>query len=308
MARREPPKGDRSQHLQAPAAPGGNHRRLRKSFRNSANEFEHPERGNFRGRERKLYVPADLAGVIVGAFGLDTRPIGKPRRRRIAGKHVEWETLKAQGPRQPADPAGQFPGCFFPPQVAELYNYPAQLDGTDQNIAVFAFNGPPSPDPRGGYKLTSLQTYFEQVLGGKTPTIKDVVVQGPGNDPGPAFSTTSPQATTAPGTRSPFIHRSEAFHSAASPRCVEATQVPHVVFARASAWPEGTEERPHRRRRGHETTESWLGLSPHRSADRTGFRHRDRQGGCSPSTERSLPAGNGFGRSFLADVSRPHAG
>ena len=45
----------------------------------------------------------------------------------------------------------------------------------------------------------------------------------------------------APGTRSPFRHRSEAFHSAASPQRAEETKVPHVVFApaRASAWPEG---------------------------------------------------------------------
>ena len=45
----------------------------------------------------------------------------------------------------------------------------------------------------------------------------------------------------APGTRSPLRHRSEAFHSAASPRCAEETKVPDVVFvrARASTWPEG---------------------------------------------------------------------
>jgi kumamolisin len=66
-----------------------------------------------------------------------------------------------------------------------LYSYPANLDGSKQNVAIFAFNGAPSPDPRGGYSLAALNTYFEQVLGGKTPTITDVVVQGPGNDPGP---------------------------------------------------------------------------------------------------------------------------
>src|SRR6476660_6651428 len=46
---------------------------------------------------------------------------------------------------------------------------------------------------------------------------------------------------------SPFSHRSEAFHSAASAQCAEETKVPHVVFARAraAARPEGTEESPH---------------------------------------------------------------
>src|SRR5262245_27503665 len=49
-----------------------------------------------------------------------------------------------------------------------------------------------------------------------------------------------------PGAGSPFRHRSEAFHSAPSPECAEETKVPLVVFARAqaSAWSEGTQERP----------------------------------------------------------------
>jgi hypothetical protein len=60
----------------------------------------------------------------------------------------------------------------------------------------------------------------------------------------------------APGTPSPFRHRSEACHSAALPQCAEDKKIPHVVFAaaRASPWPEGTEERPHRRRRCNETS------------------------------------------------------
>ena len=66
-----------------------------------------------------------------------------------------------------------------------MYDYPENFNGSGQNVAIFAFNGPPSPDPRGGYKLPALKAYFEKVLGGTTPSITDVVVQGPGNDPGP---------------------------------------------------------------------------------------------------------------------------
>jgi kumamolisin len=71
-----------------------------------------------------------------------------------------------------------------------LYAYPTQFNGSGQNVAIFAFNGT-SPDPRGGYKLPALQNYFEKVLGGNTPAIKDVVVQGPGNDPGPDTTASS---------------------------------------------------------------------------------------------------------------------
>src|SRR5216683_3772146 len=51
----------------------------------------------------------------------------------------------------------------------------------------------------------------------------------------------------APGTHSPLRHRSEAFHSAASPQRADETKVPHVVFAPAppAARPEGTEQRTH---------------------------------------------------------------
>ncbi len=151
---------------------------VERAFSLELNEYQHPQDGQFRGREGEVHVPAELFGIVDGVFGLDTRRVGHPRRRRNTARVVALDSLKTT-------PGNPFPGAFFPPQVAELYNYPANLDGSKQNVAIFAFNGTPSPDPRGGYSLPALQTYFERVLGGTTPTIKDVVVQGPGNDPGP---------------------------------------------------------------------------------------------------------------------------
>jgi kumamolisin len=155
-------------------------------------EYQHPRLGHYRGREGQIYVPEDLAGIITGVFGLDTRPLGHSRRRRSPYAPVPWETLVSRPGTQAKGRAtaaaavtNPWPGTFFPPQVAQLYNYPTNADGTGQNVAIFAFNGPPSPDPHGGYKLSALKTYFEKVLGGTTPSITDVVVQGPGNDPGP---------------------------------------------------------------------------------------------------------------------------
>jgi kumamolisin len=151
---------------------------VERAFSLELNEYQHPQDGHFRGREGEVHVPAELFGIVDGVFGLDTRRVGRPRRRRNPTRLVALDTLKTT-------PGNPFPGAFFPTQVAKLYNYPDNLDGSKQNIAVFAFNGAPSPDPHGGYSLAALNTYFEQVLGGKTPAIKDVVVQGPGNDPGP---------------------------------------------------------------------------------------------------------------------------
>jgi kumamolisin len=170
---------------------------ISKAFGVQLNDYEHPESGEFRGREGEIHIPAALAGIITGVFGLDTRQVGHPRIRRGNAQPVDVDEFakgakgKARGVVH-ALPAPPFPGTFFPPQVAELYNYPGDFSGTGQNVAIFAFNGT-GPDPHGGYKLAALQTYYEQVLGGKTPSIKDVVVQGPGNDPGPDSQASSSQ-------------------------------------------------------------------------------------------------------------------
>src|SRR5262249_21955737 len=115
------------------------------------NEYEHPTTGRFRGREGDVQVPSDLAGVITGVYGLDTRRVGESRRRRIEGRSAPWDSLKATTKSEKptlASLTNKWPGTFFPPQVAQLYQYPSQLDGTGQNIAIFAFNGPQTPDGR----------------------------------------------------------------------------------------------------------------------------------------------------------------
>lgn len=161
---------------------------LNSAFGTELKDYEHPSFGSYRGREGKLYVPEELSGVIEAVEGLDTRRTGRKRCRRARWSPVDVQTLKSSStPRQgKAAPAtNPFPGTFFPPQVAQLYDYPSDLNGAGQNIAVFAFNGTTDGDPHGGYSLDALKIYFEKVLGGTTPSITDVVVQGPGNDPGP---------------------------------------------------------------------------------------------------------------------------
>lgn len=163
---------------------------IEKAFNIQLNDYEHPEDGRFRGREGDVHIPSDLLGILIGVYGLDTRKVGDERLRKINGRSADWKSFKKPVSKATrgvalAHLSNKWPGTFFPPQVAQLYQYPPGLDGAGQNVAIFAFNGGSSGDPRGGYKLQSLKTYFEQVLGGKTPSIKDVVVQGPGNDPGP---------------------------------------------------------------------------------------------------------------------------
>lgn len=78
-----------------------------------------------RGRIGRLFVPADIANVTTGVFGLDDRPQARTRFRR----HNE-----AIQPRADGDTS------YTPPQLAELYQFPAQK-GTGQSVAVIKTGG-----------------------------------------------------------------------------------------------------------------------------------------------------------------------
>ncbi|HVS35791.1 MAG TPA: S53 family peptidase [Gemmataceae bacterium] len=159
---------------------------ISEAFGVQLNDFEQPQAGRYRGREGQIYLPSEVHDLIEGVFGLDTRPVGRSRLRRSGAAPARLDGLKPAGESTArVNVANPWPGTFFPPEVAQLYDYPADLDGGGENVAVFAFNGAPEGDPHGGYSLPALKSYFERVLGGPTPSITDVVVQGPGNNPGP---------------------------------------------------------------------------------------------------------------------------
>jgi kumamolisin len=149
------------------------------------NEYDHPSLGRFRGRSGNIFVSEDVCYIIDGIFGLDTRPIGSPRYRKANTRPLPISLFKQKrtGRASMASLSNTFPGTFFPPEIAVLYNYPKGTDGSGQNIAVFAFNGPDKNAP-GGYNLAALQEYFQNVLGQSAPDIQDVVIQGMGNVPG----------------------------------------------------------------------------------------------------------------------------
>jgi kumamolisin len=157
-------------------------RQVNEAFGTTLTEFDHPTLGRFRGREGALHIDAEVFGVIEGVFGLDNRRVGHSRRRRLDVSPVALSSLSAKRTGKIA--ANPFPGTFFPPEVANLYGYPTST-GSGQNVAVFAFNGAVDGDPHGGYDPGALNTYFTQVLGGAMPVLNNVVVQGPGNFPGP---------------------------------------------------------------------------------------------------------------------------
>jgi kumamolisin len=131
---------------------------MNKAFGVQLNDYRHPEGYEFRGREGEVHVPESLYGIVESVLGFDTRRVGRPRLRRARVAPVDWmKASSSHGHRKAAGPSGTnpFPGTFFPPQVAALYNYPPNLTGSGQNVAIMSFNGAPDGNPHGGYNLAA---------------------------------------------------------------------------------------------------------------------------------------------------------
>jgi kumamolisin len=161
---------------------------INKAFGVQLNDYRHPDGYEYRGREGQVRAPEKLYGIVESVLGLDTRRVGRPRLRRAARHKVEWRKSAASKARSRATgsvTSNPWPGTFFPPQVATLYDYPSNLTGKGQNVAIMSFNGAPDGNAHGGYSPAALKTYFTNVLGGTAPNLTNVTVLGPGNDPGP---------------------------------------------------------------------------------------------------------------------------
>jgi len=131
-----------------------------KAFDVELKRFEHPG-GTYRGRTGSVYVPADIADIVQGVFGLDNRPQAKAhfqKRRRPAGVRAH-----ASGT------------SFTPPELADLYDFPKDADGSGQVIALLELGG--------GYQSRDLTTYFKQI-GVAHPKVSAVSVDGGHNSPG----------------------------------------------------------------------------------------------------------------------------
>lgn len=135
------------------------------AFQVELKRYDHPK-GAFRGRTGALRIPADLQEVIEGVFGLDNRPQAEPHFRRRA------ENPGVAQPR--AAGAGQ-PQTFTARQVAALYQFPTNADGTGECIGILELGG--------GYQSIDLDTYFTQI-GLRTPAVVAIGVDGGSNQPG----------------------------------------------------------------------------------------------------------------------------
>jgi kumamolisin len=145
---------------------------LNSAFGVDLRNYELPQ-GGYRGRTGPVHIPKNLSDIVTGVFGLDNRRVGRSRL-----SHGEVDDLPLQ---HAGNGAGALAGTFLPTDLSQLYQFPAASNGAGQCIGILAFNDPAT---HGGYSLNAIQTYFQQVLHLPTPSIVNVVVHGPGNDPG----------------------------------------------------------------------------------------------------------------------------
>ena len=114
----------------------------------------------YRARTGFIQVPEELAGSIEAVLGLDNRPHVKPH-------------FRLHGANAPKPKAAQ-PVSYTPRQVAQLYQFPLDADGTGQTIAILELGG--------GYRPADLRTYFTS-MGVKEPAVAAVSVDKGGNKP-----------------------------------------------------------------------------------------------------------------------------
>jgi kumamolisin len=106
-----------------------------------------------RYRENALRVPAELGGIVVAVLGLDNRPQARFQSRA-------------------ADQSNPRSVSYTPPQVAEIYQFPANADGTGQTIGIIELGG--------GFSADDLNTYFSG-LGLTAPSVTAQGVDGGSN-------------------------------------------------------------------------------------------------------------------------------
>jgi kumamolisin len=132
---------------------------MEKAFSVDLNEFDHPD-GSYRGHSGAIQMPEDLASIVTGVFGLDTRPVVHP--------HIRFRTAnRAFGSR-----LGTL--SYNPQNVSKLYNFPTGATGAGQTIGILEFGG--------GYRPADVTDYFQN-LGLPVPTVKAVSVDQAQNRP-----------------------------------------------------------------------------------------------------------------------------
>ncbi|WP_035466172.1 protease pro-enzyme activation domain-containing protein [Alicyclobacillus pomorum] len=131
-----------------------------KAFGVDLANYEHPE-FTYRGRTGHVHIPENLADIVQAVLGLDNRP-QSGAKFRIFDKKEGFVRAMETGV------------SYTPPEVAQLYNFPSNVNCSDQCIGIIELGG--------GYRPDDLKEYFTRI-GIPQPNISDVSVDGANNAP-----------------------------------------------------------------------------------------------------------------------------
>lgn len=121
----------------------------------------------FRGRQGNIHIPAELQDIVEGVLGLDDRPFATPKFKVFAPQKTK------------VLPAAQAQTSFNPNDLINIYNYPKNVSGKQQCIALIELGG--------GYRTADIANYFKS-LNMAEPKVVAISVDGATNAPSTADS------------------------------------------------------------------------------------------------------------------------
>ena len=130
---------------------------MTRAFEVELSRYEH-EGHQYRARSGAIQMPAELAGSVEAVLGLDNRAQAQPHYRVHGGKSA---------------PAAA-PVSYSPRQVAQLYQFPLDVNGAGETVGIIELGG--------GFKPADLATYFTS-LKLPEPTVVAVSVDNGKNKP-----------------------------------------------------------------------------------------------------------------------------
>lgn len=130
-----------------------------RAFEVQLDRYEH-EKHQYRARTGGIKLPSDLAPSVEAVLGLDDRPQAKTHFR-----------VHGEAPPKASATAAV---SYSPRQVAQLYQFPLDVDGTGQTVGILELGG--------GYRPADLNNYFSS-LGIAEPTVTSVSVDKGANKP-----------------------------------------------------------------------------------------------------------------------------
>jgi len=136
--------------------------KMESAFGVTLNDYE-KEGKKFHSYTGTISMLQEYGEQVEAVLGLDNHPIAMPHFRLLDKQQ------KGKPKRHPAQTAS-----FNPPQVAQLYNFPAGVDGAGQTIGILELGG--------GYNASDLSSYFAG-LGIAEPRVTAVSVDGATNSP-----------------------------------------------------------------------------------------------------------------------------